>query len=363
VSVVEFVVKEKQMEEIVYDSSLKQAFCFLCKTPPLFSKCGFYPIRENELWVCMDCLENKTALEKIKTNDQNLYYEIVEKIETIKKSPYFSKTIEDFKAFDRIESYAENGKTKHSIKKDDEIGFDQVIIINGCSQWLTKLSIDELRSKAKEYCKPDPPKGIEIQGVPIYKNKDAMELDGEIFRTHPDYVNIQVSNFGRIKNSNNEILEQYDPDEDDKWKCGYLKVKIKGIRKPEIEKLVYKLVGETWLKKPVNNWYPSDNAYNYNIIHHITNNGYDNRVENLIRVTKWQHKMIHTYLKINDLTISELFCLILSYKQINIMEDDYRRILTIAKRGYQLESDEGKSSWVDDFIVPVEEYIKYHFNK
>jgi hypothetical protein len=351
------------MEKIIYDPSLKQGFCFLCRTPPIFERRGYFTIRHNELWVCKDCSENMVELEKLKTSDQNLYNEIIEKIETIKRNPSFLENSERMKVLDKVEHYVENGKQKFSIKKDDEIDFDHIKIRDGNSQWLSKLSVDELRSKAKEYCKPDPPIGIEIRGAPIYKNRDAMELDGEIFKAHPDYMNIQVSNFGRIKNDNNEILEQYDPDEDNIWKCGYLWVRIKGTRKPEIKKLVYELVAKTWLKKPANDWDPSDNAYNYNTVHHITNNGYDNRVENLMWVTKWQHKMIHTNIKINDLALSELYCLIYGYKQIDITQDDYQRILTIARRGYQLESDEGKNFWVDDIIVPVVEYMKYHFNK
>lgn len=349
--------------EIVYDPSLKKGICFLCELPLFWQKRGLWTIRDNELWICPDCLENKDKMEKLKEEDQQLYEEIVEFDKN--RPPRSPEETAFYERLDRMESYKENGETKHSVKNDDEINFDHIRIHDGCSQWLTKLTIDELRVKAKEFCKPDPPKGIEINGKPIHENRDVKLLeDGalkEIFMDHPE-GNIQVSNFGRIK-CDGEILEQYDPYQNDKWKCGYLYVRINGKRKPKIEKLVYKLVAETWLKKPVNDWRPSDNSFNYNTVHHITNNGYDNRIENLMWVTKWQHTMIHPYIKIDDLSIFELICLINSYRKICITQDDYQRILDIGKRGYQLVDDEYKNFWLEDIIIPFEKLMKKHISK
>ena len=348
--------------EIRYDPNLKQGFCFLCRTPSFFQRNSYYVIKKNELFICKGCAENKDELEKLKLNNPVLYNEIIEINNNKSQSPKSKFSEERMKVLEEMEQYNENGKEKFSRKVTNEINYDQIRINNGCSQWLTKLTAEELRIKAKEFCKPNPPKGIVIGGKCLYENMDVTELDGEIFKPHPN-LDILASNFGRVK-YNNKILEQFDPQANNKWKCGYLFVKIKGIGKREINKLVYKLVAETWLKKPVNDWDPSDKAFDYSVVHHITNNGYDNRVENLMYVTNWQHAMIHYDLPsdylINKLTISELWCLMLCHRQIHIKNDDYLRILEIAKRGYQIADENEKDEWISIFINPVKEYLKYH---
>lgn len=57
-----------------------------------------------------------------------------------------------------------------------------------------------------------------------------------------------------------------------------------GIRYIEIPIYVYRLVAETWLENP--------NYKIYNTVHHITNNGYDNSIYNLIWVNDIQHDEI-----------------------------------------------------------------------
>jgi hypothetical protein len=57
-----------------------------------------------------------------------------------------------------------------------------------------------------------------------------------------------------------------------------------GIKFVEIPIHIYRLVAETWLENP---------DYNkYKIVHHISNNGYDNSIYNLMWVTDVQHKII-----------------------------------------------------------------------
>jgi hypothetical protein len=199
--------------------------------------------------------------------------------------------------------------------------------------------------------------GIEINGKIIHENRDIELLcDEEIFKPHPE-IAVQVSNFGRVK-CNNEILEQFDPNKNNIWKCGYLYVYVKVKRR--FNKLVYKLVAETWLKKPKNDYIPSEKAFDYTTVHHITNNGYDNRIENLMWVTNWQHIFIHgipDYMNINQLNIQELFSLVWSHRKINITRNDYHKIVKVSKRGYQLADDEYKDHWLD-YIVPFENLIK-----
>lgn len=48
---------------------------------------------------------------------------------------------------------------------------------------------------------------------------------------------------------------------------------------------VYQIVADIWLEKP-------SNASGLRV-HHITNNGYDNRPQNLVWVTEAEHKILH----------------------------------------------------------------------
>ena len=131
-----------------------------------------------------------------------------------------------------------------------------------------------------------------FNGVPVYKILDIELLPGEIFEKYPKNVNIaywtfrnylknsddniEVSNLGRIK-INNIIQRQ------EEIKYGYLFVNINN--KPYY---VYRLVGEIFCSCPVEetnkDWH----------VHHITNNGYDNRANNLIWVNSDEHKFIES---------------------------------------------------------------------
>jgi hypothetical protein len=256
-------------------------------------------------------------MEGIKTNDKELYDEIVEKSRNI---PIDNIPRQE----DGIFEVELNGKVEK--------------IMSGNPKWLTNISIDELRIKTKEFLKPMP---ILIDGIHIHKNHDNKLLEGEIFKKNTE-KNIEVSNFGRISDGN-KILPQYDPQNN-----GYLFVDIKGTRGNFQEK-VYRLVAETWLDHPDNFWAkdPSENAGNYNTVHHISNNGYDNRIENLMWVTRWQHAMIHPWIKIDDFSDIELVSLLSSYQEINFIRDDYPRMLDIVKR-YR---DNGDDFFNDDIEV------------
>jgi hypothetical protein len=117
-----------------------------------------------------------------------------------------------------------------------------------------------------------------FNGIPVHEIVDAAPLPGEVFRKYPQNEKIEVSNLGRIR-IDNEIIKQW---EDDVKGKGWLKVKIaKIISYPEY---VYRFVAETWCKKP-------DETDGWEV-HHISNNGYDNRPENLIWLKRAQHAKI-----------------------------------------------------------------------
>lgn len=119
-------------------------------------------------------------------------------------------------------------------------------------------------------------------------------LPGEEWQPVPYYTRkkVEASNKGRIR-INGKIVEKegyYEEklgqkvDLDKKWlkdkttknKVGYLRVKGLGDLR------VYQMVVNAWLK-----------CKDGGIIHHITNDGYDNRLENLIIVSETDHYNIH----------------------------------------------------------------------
>jgi hypothetical protein len=101
---------------------------------------------------------------------------------------------------------------------------------------------------------------------------------------HPADLDIWVSNYGRVKKNNVTLLKPYlvspndpnkpdCPSKDDLWY-----VNVSGSQKYHI----YRLVAETWLECP----FEDSTGW---VVHHITNDGYDNTPNNLIWVTKEQH--------------------------------------------------------------------------
>jgi hypothetical protein len=129
-------------------------------------------------------------------------------------------------------------------------------------------------------------------------------------------LKIEVSNLGRVK-INNKIAKQY------QYKLGYLVVKITD----NIVYDVYRLVAETWVQCPV------DDTFNYEgkncwTVHHITDNGFDNRPENLVWLNWNEHSKIH-----QDAGV-------FSYNNIikkNLENDLCDSLITIKDTGYILD--------------------------
>jgi hypothetical protein len=274
-------------------------------------------------------MNNDERLAKIKTENELLYNKIIERRVAVKD--YTSP-------FDRLE-------------KNGWIEIDGIKLYSGGPKWLTNLTIDELRIRAREYEKPRKPESICINNIPIHKNQNNELLEGEIFKKN-DEKDAEVSNLGRVKHGD-YILEQYDPKNN-----GYLFVDINN--NPE---RVYRLIAETWIERPKLGEFPDLKWFYYNTVHHISNNGYDNRIENLMWVTAWQHAMIHPWMDFNKFDIEELDTLLSSYKDINITPNDYQRIINITKRIQQLEdtlndNKEGSSGGYKNFWIDIIEAME-----
>ena len=304
--------------------------CSFCGLPPALTP-GFIDI-SNGKSICGKCINKAEVMETIKHDNEALFNEISEK----------------------YKKYLSSGNK--AIFMNELCGINNVFY-HGSAKWLTNLTIDELRIRAREYVKPRLPEPIIINNTPIHKNKNLEPLEGEIFKKHSE-KGVEVSNLGRVKYGDC-ILEQYDPQNN-----GYLFVDIKSKRKTIPEK-VYRLVAETWLERPYFKGLSKENkSLRYNTVHHISNNGYDNRIENLMWVTVWQHAMIHPWISIDTFDIEEIFALFSCYVEINITPVDYERIKDIVKKMQELDYAEGGKStseddyWYENIIEAMEDLIK-----
>ena len=163
--------------------------------------------------------------------------------------------------------------------------------IPNCIQY----SMDELQKivSTAKYDKMD----NSYDGEPVYKILKNEALPGEVFREYPKNINItlddkyyksflerktytiEVSNLGRIR-VNGEVKKQFQKDE-----YGDLYASIND----DWDYKVYRFVAETWCECPVDDTSADDQKW---FVHHITDNGFDNRPSNLIWVTLSEHGRI-----------------------------------------------------------------------
>lgn len=106
------------------------------------------------------------------------------------------------------------------------------------------------------------------------------DLAGEVWKPYNSnkIKDLEVSSYGRVRH-NKKIVPQKDSEEQGKA-VGYLVLDNEELPKG----YVYQMVAEVFLEKPSSGEYA---------VHHITNNGYDNSVGNLIYLTKEQHKQLN----------------------------------------------------------------------
>ena len=135
-----------------------------------------------------------------------------------------------------------------------------------------ELSSDEISNHykyVKEFCK--------LVGIKYDEKQERIKEEWI------QYKNIEASNFGRVRIDKRIIITQKETNENSQ---GYLVLDKEKYKKeynnlPSME--VYRLVAGAWL----------DTRGCFAAIHHITNAGYDNRPENLIRLSKCEHRKVH----------------------------------------------------------------------
>lgn len=129
--------------------------------------------------------------------------------------------------------------------------------------------------------------------------EDENDKKDEKWLPYPAEPNIKVSNLGRIK-IDGGIAELVDVKDCD----GYLYIKeYKKYRKEDKIKLydvdwVYQMVAETWLVKEMEGQKDFLGPWE---VHHISNDGYDNSVKNLIWLKKQLHMEIHNEARKNGI--------------------------------------------------------------
>lgn len=104
-------------------------------------------------------------------------------------------------------------------------------------------------------------------------------IPGEIWKTYPYNKDYSISSFGRVK-----YKERIIPQKDEEGKIGWLKLDGTNFDNKLLHYYTYQLTAWTFLIRPDTGEYH---------IHHITNNGYDNSIGNLIYLSKTQHEEIH----------------------------------------------------------------------
>ena len=151
----------------------------------------------------------------------------------------------------------------------------------------TKLTNEEFMDFYEELWEKTSHRGTYPQKSEIEKNKAEgekrynsleKELENEMWQELPNSKSYKISTAGRVK-YNDKIILQYDTE-----KTGYLRLD-KNENGVDHTVTVYTLVAKAFLGKTEGDGYD---------VHHIINNGYDNRPCNLILLTREQHNAVHS---------------------------------------------------------------------
>ena len=150
-----------------------------------------------------------------------------------------------------------------------------------------KYTLRELARTANEYTvENSAKKGAKIEGEKRY-NSDSPMLPDEIWKEidYTGWSKYQVSNKGRVK-WNGQLIKQDDEIKDGRECTGYLVLDRKRECACDHKTYVYVLVAMAFLGKK-----SGDGLH----VHHINNNGYDCRPENLILLEPHQHSKVHGF--------------------------------------------------------------------
>lgn len=140
---------------------------------------------------------------------------------------------------------------------------------------LNQDEIDKLRKQGESY---------------PYQDIETISLQDEEWKFHPE-GKYEVSSLGRIKYKE-EILPQCDKGEQKGWLIIGKSHSADGV-KLNTTKYIYRFVAETWLEKDFSQ---SENLGRWEV-HHISNDGYDNSIDNLIWLRQKLHQEIHNQKK------------------------------------------------------------------
>lgn len=151
------------------------------------------------------------------------------------------------------------------------------------------LWLDELKHKLKNY----EPLYIDLRINSPSFNYSEHNLQGEIWKkiNQAGYSRYEISNLGRVKYLG-RIVPQKNELIDGREHIGYLVLDKLAFQKKypctpsgfSQKNYVYTLVALAFLGKIEGDGYH---------VHHITNNGYDNRVENLVLLNREEHSYVH----------------------------------------------------------------------
>lgn len=139
---------------------------------------------------------------------------------------------------------------------------------------MDKDYLDELKQKLNDY-KPPFEDLMKRRGISPSFNYQEQDLAGEVWKDFPLDNSYRVSNLGRIK-FEGKIQKQKDE------KTGYVTLADENLRKDYI----YNFVAYTFLGK-----IEGDGMH----VHHITNDGYYNTIENLVLLTQSEHSYVHGF--------------------------------------------------------------------
>ena len=174
-----------------------------------------------------------------------------------------------------------------------------------------------------------------IDGKIIYQYIEEKLLNNEVFRENEYFkdnynLKLEISNYGRIKINNEFKIPEI---EKNTFKHG-LKIYI---NKDWSKKSIHRLVKETF--DPIFEMDKREGGFMKYEVHHLNNNGNDNRLENLLWVTREDHKKIDSEFNKKLMDIAKTIIL-------NNKDSNYAGVLDI-------DSEESRKKFEEWFLMKI----------